>query len=155
MYYKQISEGFNDRARFDILRKVGMNDREIRRAVNSQVLTVFFAPLIAAGIHMAFAFPLLTTRSVQHEGRRIPRDSYADMLRGVRRAVCRGIRADLPQLLQDSQRKQQMRRAVRGLCFALLAVAAVPAGACFGVLWAVFRLTDAILRKTERSNDEG
>ena len=46
-----------------------------------------------------------------------------------------------------------MRRAVRGLCFALLA--AVPAGACFGVLWAVFRLTDAILRKTERSNDEG
>lgn len=60
MYYKQISEGFNDRARFDILRKVGMNDREIRRAVNSQVLTVFFAPLIAAGIHMAFAFPLLT-----------------------------------------------------------------------------------------------
>lgn len=48
-----------------------------------------------------------------------------------------------------------MRRAVQGLCFALLAVAAVPAGACFGVLWAVFRLTDVILRKTERSNDEG
>ncbi len=41
------------------------------------------------------------------------------------------------------------------LLAALLAVAAVPAGACFGVLWAVFRLTDAILRKTERSNDEG
>lgn len=60
MYYKQISEGFNDRARFDILRKVGMNDREIRRAVNSQVLTVFFAPLLASGLHMAFAFPLLT-----------------------------------------------------------------------------------------------
>lgn len=60
MYYKQISEGYDDRARFDILRKVGMNDREIRRAVNSQVLTVFFAPLVAAGIHMAFAFPLLT-----------------------------------------------------------------------------------------------
>ena len=60
MYYKQISEGYDDRARFDILRKVGMNDREIRRAVNSQVLTVFFAPLVAAGMHMAFAFPLLT-----------------------------------------------------------------------------------------------
>ena len=60
MYYKQISEGFNDRARFDILRKVGMSDREIRRAVNSQVLTVFFVPLIAAGVHLAFAFPLLT-----------------------------------------------------------------------------------------------
>ena len=60
MYYKQISEGCDDRARFEILRKVGMNDRDIRRAVNSQVLTVFFAPLIAAGIHMAFAFPMLT-----------------------------------------------------------------------------------------------
>lgn len=60
MYYKQISEGYNDRARFDILRKVGMSDREIRRAVNSQVLTVFFVPLITAGIHMAFAFPMLT-----------------------------------------------------------------------------------------------
>lgn len=60
MYYKQISEGYDDRARFDILRKVGMNDRDIRRAVNSQVLTVFFAPLIAAGVHMVFAFPMLT-----------------------------------------------------------------------------------------------
>ena len=60
MYYRQISEGYDDRARFDILRKVGMNDRDIRRAVNSQVLTVFFAPLIAAGVHMAFAFPMLT-----------------------------------------------------------------------------------------------
>lgn len=60
MYYKQISEGFDDRARFEILRKVGMNDRDIRRAVDSQVLTVFFAPLIAAGIHMIFAFPMLT-----------------------------------------------------------------------------------------------
>lgn len=60
MYYKQVSEGYDDSARFDILRKVGMNDREIRRAVNSQVLTVFFAPLIAAGIHMAFAFPMLS-----------------------------------------------------------------------------------------------
>ena len=60
MYYKQISEGYDDRARFDILRKVGMNDRDIRRAVNSQVLTVFFAPLITAGVHMAFAFPMLT-----------------------------------------------------------------------------------------------
>lgn len=60
MYYKQISEGYDDRARFDILRKVGMSSREIRSSVNSQVLTVFFAPLIAAGVHMCFAFPMLT-----------------------------------------------------------------------------------------------
>lgn len=59
MYYKQISEGFEDRRRFDILRQVGMSGGEIRSAINSQVLTVFFLPLIAAGIHMAFAFPIV------------------------------------------------------------------------------------------------
>lgn len=60
MYYKQISEGFEDRQRFEVLQKVGMTDREIRQSINSQVLTVFFLPLAAAGIHTCFAFPLLT-----------------------------------------------------------------------------------------------
>lgn len=59
MYYKQVSEGYEDQARFDIMQKVGMTKREIRRSVNSQVLTVFFLPLITAGIHLAFAFPLV------------------------------------------------------------------------------------------------
>ena len=59
MYYKQISEGFEDAARFEILRKVGMTHREIKSAINSQVLKVFFLPLVAAGIHMLFAFPML------------------------------------------------------------------------------------------------
>ncbi len=59
MYYKQISEGFEDAARFEILRKVGMTRREIRAAINSQVLKVFFLPLVAAGIHMLFAFPMI------------------------------------------------------------------------------------------------
>ena len=59
MYYKQISEGFEDAARFDILRKVGMTRREIKSAINSQVLKVFFLPLVTAGIHMAFAFPMI------------------------------------------------------------------------------------------------
>lgn len=59
MYYKQISEGFEDAARFEILRKVGMTRREIKSAINSQVLKVFFLPLIAAGIHMLFAFPMI------------------------------------------------------------------------------------------------
>lgn len=57
IYYKQISEGYEDRARFTIMRKVGMTKRDIRRSVNSQLLTVFFSPLIFAGIHLAFAFP--------------------------------------------------------------------------------------------------
>lgn len=60
MYYKQISEGFEDAARFEILRKVGMTRREIKSAINSQVLKVFFLPLVTAGIHMLFAFPMLT-----------------------------------------------------------------------------------------------
>lgn len=59
MYYKQISEGYEDAARFEILRKVGMTRREIRSAINSQVLKVFFLPLAAAGVHMIFAFPMI------------------------------------------------------------------------------------------------
>lgn len=59
MYYKQISEGFEDAARFEILRKVGMTRKEIRSAINSQVLKVFFLPLVAAGVHMLFAFPMI------------------------------------------------------------------------------------------------
>lgn len=60
MYYKQISEGYEDQKRFDILMKVGMTQKEVKKSINSQVLTVFFLPLIAAGIHLAFAFPLLS-----------------------------------------------------------------------------------------------
>lgn len=59
IYYKQVSEGYEDQKRFAIMQKVGMTDREIKRSINSQVLTVFFLPLILAGIHMAFAFPML------------------------------------------------------------------------------------------------
>lgn len=59
IYYKQLSEGYEDQKRFAILQKVGMTKREIRRSINSQVLTVFFAPLLLAGLHLAFAFPLV------------------------------------------------------------------------------------------------
>ena len=59
IYYKQISEGYEDQARFDIMRKVGMTKKEIRRSINSQLLTVFYLPLVLAGLHMAFAFPMI------------------------------------------------------------------------------------------------
>ncbi len=59
MYYKQIIEGYEDQSRFEILQKVGMTKKEIKKSINSQVLTVFFAPLIMSGIHMGFAFPLI------------------------------------------------------------------------------------------------
>ena len=60
IYYKQISEGYEDRERFVILQKVGMTQAEVKSAIRSQVLTVFFLPLIVAGIHVAVAFPLIT-----------------------------------------------------------------------------------------------
>lgn len=59
MYYKQISEGYEDQARFEIQRKVGMTEREIRKSINSQVLTVFFLPLAVAGLHVAMAFHMI------------------------------------------------------------------------------------------------
>lgn len=59
MYYKQISEGYEDAARFEIMQKVGMTRPEIKKSINSQILTVFAAPLLAAGVHTAFAFPLV------------------------------------------------------------------------------------------------
>ena len=59
IYYKQLSEGYEDQSRFDIMQKVGMTKSEIRGTVNSQVLTVFFAPLLLAGVHLAFAFPFV------------------------------------------------------------------------------------------------
>ena len=59
MYYKQISEGYEDAARFEILQKVGMTRKEIKKSINSQILTVFAAPLLASGVHLCFAFPLI------------------------------------------------------------------------------------------------
>lgn len=60
IYYKQISEGFEDQSRFEIMQKVGMTDREIRKSINSQILTVFFLPLLAAAVHLCFAFPMVS-----------------------------------------------------------------------------------------------
>lgn len=60
IYYKQISEGYEDRERFDIMQKVGMTRKEIKKAINSQVLIVFFLPLLTAGLHLGFAFPFIS-----------------------------------------------------------------------------------------------
>lgn len=60
MYYKQVSEGYDDQERFTILQKVGMTKGEIKKTINSQVLTVFFLPLLIAGLHIAFAFSIIS-----------------------------------------------------------------------------------------------
>jgi putative ABC transport system permease protein len=59
MYYKQITEGYEDAGRFEIMQKVGMTETEIRQSINSQILLVFFAPLLMAGLHVCFAFPII------------------------------------------------------------------------------------------------
>lgn len=59
IYYKQISEGYEDRERYLIMQKVGMEQRTVRRSVNSQVLVVFFAPLLVAAVHIIFNYGLM------------------------------------------------------------------------------------------------
>ena len=59
IYYKQISEGFDDKKRFEIMQKVGMSRAEVRQTIHSQIVKLFFLPLITAGMHTAFAFPLI------------------------------------------------------------------------------------------------
>lgn len=59
LYYKQLSEGYEDQSRFDIMQKVGMTKQDIRRSINSQLLTVFYLPLLMAGLHLCFAFPFI------------------------------------------------------------------------------------------------
>ena len=59
LYYKQLSEGYEDQSRFDIMQKVGMTKQDIRRSINSQLLTVFYLPLVLAGVHLCFAFPFI------------------------------------------------------------------------------------------------
>lgn len=59
MYYKQVSEGYEDARRFDIMQKVGMSKEEVKKSIHSQVLMVFFLPLVTAIVHLCFAFPML------------------------------------------------------------------------------------------------
>ena len=60
MYYKQLSEGYEDQKRFEIMQKVGMSTKEVKQTIRSQVLIFFFLPLIVSVIHMAFAFNMIT-----------------------------------------------------------------------------------------------
>lgn len=59
IYYKQISEGYEDRRQFEIMQKVGMSQLEVKKVIRSQIRMVFFLPLVAAGVHMAVAFPMI------------------------------------------------------------------------------------------------
>lgn len=60
IYYKQVSEGYEDVSRYSILRRVGMTEKEVKDSINSQVRTVFLLPPVVAGIHLLVAFKLLS-----------------------------------------------------------------------------------------------
>jgi putative ABC transport system permease protein len=60
IYYKQISEGYDDSERFKIMQKVGMSKKEVRNTINKQILMVFFLPLAVAVIHIAVAFNVVS-----------------------------------------------------------------------------------------------
>ena len=60
IYYKQITEGYDDQKRFAIMQQVGMGQEEVKKTIRSQVLMVFFLPLVTAGIHILFAFKMIT-----------------------------------------------------------------------------------------------
>lgn len=60
IYYKQISEGYDDKERFEIMQKVGMSKIEIKEIIKKQILMVFFLPLVFTVLHIAFAFPMIT-----------------------------------------------------------------------------------------------
>ena len=66
IYYKQISEGYEDQARFDIMQKVGMTHKEVKSSIHRQILMVFFLPLGMAALHIAMAFPMVKRLSLIH-----------------------------------------------------------------------------------------
>ena len=59
IFYKQISEGYDDKERFSIMEKVGMSNDEVKATIRSQVRTVFFLPILMAAIHVGMAFPMI------------------------------------------------------------------------------------------------
>ncbi|MEA4919685.1 MAG: ABC transporter permease [Clostridiaceae bacterium] len=60
IYYKQISEGYDDRERFQIMQKVGLSRKEVKRSISAQILVVFFMPLLIAAVHVIFDFKIMT-----------------------------------------------------------------------------------------------
>ena len=59
IYYKQISEGYEDKERFEIMQKVGLSRAEVKRSIHSQILMVFFLPIVVASIHIVFDFNMV------------------------------------------------------------------------------------------------
>lgn len=72
IYYKQISEGYEDRERFIIMQKVGMGEKEVKSVIRSQVLLVFFLPILLAVVHVCFAFGIIKKLLIIMEFTNVP-----------------------------------------------------------------------------------
>ena len=59
IYYKQVSEGYEDQRRYQIMQQVGMSPGEVALSIRGQILLVFFLPLLTAGLHILVAFPMI------------------------------------------------------------------------------------------------
>jgi hypothetical protein len=105
MYYKQVAEGYEDRARFQIMQQVGLPKPEIRRSINRQLLVVFFAPLLVAAVHVAFDYRLIVLLLTLFGLRNVSLTllcTAGDAAR-LRRALRARLCDDRPRVLQDRQ----------------------------------------------------
>ena len=118
IYYKQVSEGYEDVKRFEIMQKVGMTKPEIKRSIASQLLLVFMLPLAFAGMHLAFAFPMIRKMlrlsydpqdapAVRPYGHRPVHSNHADQLCRVRGVLLDRVSHNVRRVLPDHKRKRR------------------------------------------------
>ena len=136
IYYKQLCEGYEDQPRFAIMQKVGMTAADIRRSVNSQLLTVFFLPLAGAALHMAFAFPMIRRMLLLFELHGTVHRHSAGQLRGTGDGVHAGVQGHVQRVLPDREgqrvRENLLDRQVREVFCGLLGRFRAPARGTFG-----------------------
>ena len=106
IYYKQISEGYEDRERFEIMQKVGMTQTEVKQTIRSQVLMVFFLPIVMAGIHIAFAFTIikLLLAVIGNGECKAVSALYYCGISGICGSVCDHLQPDGKDLLQNCEK---------------------------------------------------
>ena len=112
IYYKQVSEGYDDARRFSIMQKVGMSHREVKQSIHSQILLVFFLPLLTAVLHLPL--PSHAAKDPAGDGpEQLPADPmlHPGLRGGVRRGLPGDLRLYRPHLLQhcgDRRLKRQV-----------------------------------------------
>ena len=96
IYYKQITEGYYDRERYVIMQNVGMSQKDVKASIHSQILTVFFLPLITAGIHLIFAYPVVEKilAVLNLSNTRLYVLLYNRMFCSIFPVICGGLRMD-------------------------------------------------------------